>query len=80
MPHAVVIDDIGINQRRLFLPDRHTRWEDISSVARDAKTGRTFVWSNDGKIAAVFSPFLVGRHDFEQQIRVHAKHVAFERD
>jgi hypothetical protein len=80
MPHAVVLDDTGLNQRRLFLPDRHTRWSDVSVVARDTNTGRTLVWSNDGKIAAVFSPFLVGRHDFEQEIRARAKHVAFERD
>jgi len=76
-PHAVVLDDIGINQRRLLLPDRHTRWEDVSSVARDAKTGRTFVWSNDGKIAAVFSPFFAGHRQFVKEIRVRAKHAMF---
>ena len=34
----------------------------------------------DGKIAAVFSPFLVGRHDFEQETRAPANHLAFELD
>jgi len=80
MPRAVVLDDTGINQRRLLLPDRHTPWSDVSVVARDTNSGRTLVWSNDGKIAAVFSPFSAGRRQFVEEIRARAKHVVFERD
>ena len=79
LPTAIVVDDTGIRQRRLFR-DRHTSWADISTVTRHSNRGRTIVRSNDGKIAAVFSWFLQGRHRFEQEIRAHAKEVVFERD
>ena len=80
IPHAVVLDDTGIRQRRLLFSKRCTPWADVSTVTGDANRGRTIVWSSDGEIAAVFSWFLAGRHQFEEEIRAHVKHAVFERD
>jgi hypothetical protein len=80
LPTAIVVDNTGVTQRRLLFADRHTSWTDISTVTADANRGRTIIWSNDGKIAAVFSWFLAGRREIEQEIRAHAKHAVFERE
>jgi uncharacterized Tic20 family protein len=80
IPHAVVLDDNGIRQRRWLFPSRQTAWADIATVTRDPNTGRTFVWSISGDLAAVFSPLLAGQRRFEHEIKAHANYVVFERD
>jgi uncharacterized Tic20 family protein len=79
-PAAVVVDDTGIRQRRWPLAERQTAWTEVATVTRGANTGRIFVWSTNGKIAAVFSPQLVGQQRFEHEIRARAKNVVFEYD
>jgi len=78
IPRAVILDEAGIMQRRLLFANRQTAWPEVATVARDARTGRTFVWSNERRIAAVFSPVMGGHHRFVQEIRARAKNVVFE--
>jgi len=80
VPRAVILDETGIMQRRLLFANRQTSWPDIATVARDARTGRIFVWSNERRIAAVFSPVMVGHRRFVQEIMARAKNVVFEKE
>jgi uncharacterized Tic20 family protein len=78
IPRSVILDETGIRQRRLLLPDRQTAWSELTTVSRDRHTGRIFLSSINGKIAAVFSPQLIGLRRFEQEVRIRAKHAVFE--
>ena len=78
IPRAVVLDEDGIRQRRWPLADRQTAWADVASVSRGSNTGRIFVWSTDGTIAAVFAPQLVGQRRFKHEVMTRAKHVVFD--
>ena len=80
VPRAVILDDAGIRQRRWLLPNRQAGWDEIATLSRGQSTGRIFVWSATGKIAAIFSPQMVGLRRFEHEIRARARNAVFEYD
>lgn len=80
IPRPIVLDDAGIRQQRWLLPDRQTGWAEIATFSRGQNTGRMFVWTTAGRIAAVFSPQMVAEGRFEHEIRTRAKNVVCEYD
>ncbi len=79
-PVPVVVDQDGIRQRRWFLHDKEIKWEDIASVAYGTNTGTTYIRSKNSGPKIRFSPFLVGRSRFKNEIRAHCRDIEIEED
>lgn len=78
MPRAVTVDHNGIRQTRWLTRDREIGWNEIDSVSEGARTGTVYVRSQNGGWPISFSPLLVGRPQFERELRSHAPHISIE--
>jgi hypothetical protein len=68
LPGQVVIDSMGIRQRRWWRRENSIPWNDVSSVVRSRDDGSTIVY---GKFESpiTFSPYLVDQPRFDTEVR-----------